>query len=151
MSPRIVHFVGHQNLVREFRMSPFDIDNALQKISLEKLYGHKRVHLRDAIPKKCPVYDSKCNEQWRRTYGCSGCTCTHSFPAPPRNYLHKCTSFSAPPRSCTYTCTHAIQSSSAPVAIFLVWNSVKKIIIISNYIFKQLMIMVLNLVNVTNF
>ena len=36
-------------------------------------------------------------------------------------------------------------------AIFLVWNSVKKIIIISNYIFKQLMIMVLNLVNVTNF
>ena len=46
--------------------------------------------------------------QWRRTYGCSGCTCTHSFPAPPRNYLHKCTPFSAPPRSCTYTCTHAI-------------------------------------------
>ena len=39
--------------------------------------------------------------QWRRTYGCSGCTCTHSFPAPPRNYLHKCTPFSALPRSCT--------------------------------------------------
>ena len=32
--------------------------------------------------------------QERRTYGCSGCTCTHSFPAPSR--------------SCTYTCTHAI-------------------------------------------
>ena len=29
--------------------------------------------------------------QERRTYGCSGCTCTHSFPAPSR--------------SCTYTCT----------------------------------------------
>ena len=66
MSPRIVHFVGHQNLVREFRMSPFDIDNTLQKISLEKLYGHKRVvHLRDAMQKKCSVYDSKCDEKLR--------------------------------------------------------------------------------------
>ena len=52
MSPRIVHFVGHQNLVGEFRMSSFDIDNTLQKISLEKLYGHKRVvHLSDAMQK----------------------------------------------------------------------------------------------------
>ena len=27
--------------------------------------------------------------QWRRTYGCSGCTCTHGFPAPPRNYTYR--------------------------------------------------------------
>ena len=36
--------------------------------------------------------------QWRQTYGCSVCTCTYSFPAPPRNYTYKCTSFSALPR-----------------------------------------------------
>ena len=28
--------------------------------------------------------------QGRRTYGCSGRNCTHSFPAPPRNYTYKC-------------------------------------------------------------
>ena len=30
------------------------------------------------------------NRQGRRTYGCSGCNCTHSFSAPPRNYTYKC-------------------------------------------------------------
>ena len=34
--------------------------------------------------------------QGRPSYGCSGCTCTHSFSAPPGNYTYKCTSFSAP-------------------------------------------------------
>ena len=43
-----------------------------------------------------------------RTYGCSGCNCTHSFPAPARNYTYKCITYSALPQSCTYTCTHAI-------------------------------------------
>ena len=49
------------------------------------------------------VRENKRYQQGRRTYGCSGCTCTHSFPDPPRNYTYKSNSFSAPPRRCTYT------------------------------------------------
>ena len=55
--------------------------------------------------------------QGRPSYGCSGCNCTHSFPALPRIFTQKCTSFSAPPRSFIYMCTHTIQSTWAPVGI----------------------------------
>ena len=65
-------------------------------------------NLRKNLSLLCLFFEKGMLHTWCRTYGCSGCTCTHSFPAPPRNYTYKCTSFFAPPRSCTYTCTHAI-------------------------------------------